>query len=287
MKKPSTIITAVVAVLVATAAVTFGTYTNDRMMEKVATKMGSEKMTDTTMEEPSYVLKFLSGISYQPDQPTTLEFTVVDKDGKRLDQTAYKVEHEKRMHVIAVSNDLSRFQHVHPIFDTSTNSFKMPGFVFPADGNYRIYADFAVDTHETGMHSGVQYQDVIAGNPASTQPVPLGQPTTTDAVDGNTVGLVVKPGASDLEKKLEFTLTRDGKNITDLQKYLGALGHLVVIREGDLEYIHTHTEATDITKQNGKVDFTVDFTQPGSYKAFGQFQRAGKVMTASFTIVVR
>jgi hypothetical protein len=290
MKKQNSIITAVIATLVVIVAVTAGTYINDRMMEKVATKMGSEKMKDDTMEmdESVYNLAFLSGVSYQPNIASPLEFTVLDKNGKRLHQDDYKIEHEKRMHVIVVNNDLSQFQHVHPVFDTSTNSFKLPDFVFPTSGNYRVYTDFTIGSHDGDSgHKGVQYQDVTVGTPSHNPAMPLGNPTNTALVDGNKVDLEVKSGKSGLERKLTFTLMRDGQKVTDLQKYLGALGHLVVIREGDLEYIHTHTKATDITKQNGKVDFTVDFTQPGTYKAFAQFQRDGKVMTASYVIVVK
>jgi hypothetical protein len=290
MKKQNSIITAIVATLVVIVAVTVGTYVNDRMMEKVATKMESETMKDDSMkmDESKYNLAFLSGISYQPNVPTPLEFTVFDKNGKRLHQNDYKIEHEKRMHVIVVSSELSQFQHVHPVFDTNTNSFKLPDFAFPIAGNYRIYTDFTVGSHDgSGGHTAVQYQDVIVGAPSSAPPIPLGNPTNTASVNGTTIDLAVKPGKSGLERKLTFTLDRNGKAVSDLQKYLGALGHLVVIREGDLEYIHTHTKATDVSKQNGKVDFTVDFNQPGTYKAFVQFQRDGQVMTASYVITVK
>lgn len=298
--KKSNIIVAVIAILVAVGAVTLGTYTNDRMMEKVATKMAKEEMQsgmkDESMDD-KYILTFLSGITYQPGQPSALEFTVVDKDGKRLNQEDYKIEHEKRMHVIVASQDLTQFQHVHPVFDTGTNSYKLPGFVFPVAGQYRIFTDFVVADHEAdnksggdmnmSKHAGVQYQDVIVGDPAGGQPQPLGQPNTTASADGLNVAMTTRPGESAHEKRLSFGITADGQKVTDLQKYLGALGHLVVLREGDLEYIHTHALTTDVTKQTGTVEFDVDFKQPGNYKAFAQFQRGGKVVTTNFVIAVK
>lgn len=296
--KKSTIIVTIVAILIVTGGITAGTYVNDRMMEKAAKKMAAEDMKDNDMsmeDEETYPLQFLSGIQYQPGQPSLLEFTVVDKDGKRLAQDDYKVTHEKRMHVIVASSDLAHFQHVHPVFDTSSNTYKLPGFVFPVAGEYRIFTDFEVDAHgdeamDMTKHGGVQYQDVLVGNAADYQRQPLGPATTTDEANGNKVDLkisAVTDGHAKTEKRLDFTITRDGKKVTDLQKYLGALGHLVILREGDLEYLHTHALSTDINKQTGTVSFEADFKEPGNYKAFAQFQRGGEVMTTEFVINVK
>ena len=41
------------------------------------------------------------------------------------------------------------------------------------------------------------------------------------------------------ETELSFTVTRGGKPIRT-QPYLGAGGHLVALREGDLAYLHVH-----------------------------------------------
>jgi hypothetical protein len=295
--KKSTIIVAIVAMLIATGGITAGTYVNDRMMEKAAKKMASDEMKDEDMEkEDEYSLQFLSGIQYQPGQPVALEFTVVDKNGHRLRQDDYKITHEKRMHVIVASSDLAQFQHVHPVFDTGTSTYKLPGFVFPTAGHYRIFTDFEVAAHGDGSeamdmakHAGVQYQDVLVGNPADYRPQALGPATTADNVDGNTVDLKIsnaKDGHAKTEKRLDFTLTRDGKKVIDLQKYLGALGHLVILREGDLEYLHTHALTQDTNHQTGTVSFEADFKQPGNYKAFAQFQRDGQVMTTEFVINV-
>lgn len=286
--KKSNIIVATIAVLIATIAVTLGTFVNDRMMEKVASKMAAEEMANKPMD--TYSLKFLSGILYQPAQPTMLDFTVVDKDGKRLTYDQYEIKHEKRMHVIVASRDLTEFQHVHPIFDTSTDSFKIPDFTFPVAGKYRIFTDFVVDDHtskdEDSMsdHAGVPYQDVVVGNDQDDEIQPLGPSTNSDTAEDNTVKLTIKPGKSNTAKVLEFAITRQGKPVTDLQKYLGALGHLVVLREGDLEYIHTHALTTDVNSQAGTVSFEVDFKQTGNYKAFAQFQHDNKVLTTSFVV---
>ena len=41
---------------------------------------------------------------------------------------------------------------------------------------------------------------------------------------------------------LTATVTQDGEPVTDLQPYLGAYGHLVALRDGDLGYLHVHPD---------------------------------------------
>ena len=68
-----------------------------------------------------------------------------------------------------------------------------------------------------------------------------------------------------------------------LQDYLGAKGHLVALRAGDLAYLHTHPEDGE---GGGTVDFETEFPSEGSYRLFLQFKHAGDVHTAEFTQAV-
>ena len=74
--------------------------------------------------------------------------------------------------------------------------------------------------------------------------------------------------------------------MTDLEPYLGALGHSVILREGTLDFIHAHPVEEVTAKQNGTVSFIVDFPEVGKYKVFTQFQRGGKVITTNFVVSV-
>ena len=60
-------------------------------------------------------------------------------------------------------------------------------------------------------------------------------------MDGYTVTLDgdLAPGQT---SKLTLKVTKDGKPVTDLQPYLGAYGHLVALRAGDLAYLHVHPD---------------------------------------------
>jgi hypothetical protein len=91
------------------------------------------------------------------------------------------------------------------------------------------------------------------------------------------------------ESTLVFTLQQaaDQSPIIDLQPYLGAMGHLVIIHESNElampDYIHTHALQTD--KQN-RIAFMTVFPKAGWYKLFGQFNRGGTILTTAFWVRV-
>ena len=68
-----------------------------------------------------------------------------------------------------------------------------------------------------------------------------------------------------------------------LERYLGAYGHLVALREGDLGYLHVHPVATPT---GDTVTFWVTAPGPGRYRMYLDFQVAGVVRTAEFTVTV-
>ena len=90
------------------------------------------------------------------------------------------------------------------------------------------------------------------------------------------------------ETGLTFTVSRGGAPVTGLQPYLGAFGHLVSLRAGDLAYLHTHpeTEAHDGATGGPDVRFATTFPTAGAYRLFLDFQVDGVVRTAAFTVVV-
>lgn len=69
--------------------------------------------------------------------------------------------------------------------------------------------------------------------------------------------------------------------MTDLQPYLGARGHLVMLRTGDLAYVHVHPLATR------RLAFDTSEAAPGTYRLFVQFRRENRVHTAACTREVK
>ena len=122
---------------------------------------------------------------------------------------------------------------------------------------------------------------------ANYKPQLIGSEATAKTFDGyqvalNTNGTLQTGG----ESKLTFTLSQNGKPITDLEPYLGELGHTVVLGEDTLGFIHEHPTENVNAPQAGKVDFMIDFPMAGTYKVFTQFQKAGKVFTTDFVVTV-
>ncbi|MFI7709265.1 hypothetical protein [Nonomuraea sp. NPDC049480] len=203
-------------------------------------------------------------------QPMDFRFTVIGPDVKPV--TDYQVEHDKKMHFIVVSRDLTSFQHVHPeMTPDGTWSVKL---TLPKAGTYRAFADF-VPTGGEKLTLGADLQ--AAGD---FQPEPLPHASRTAMVDDYTVNLAgnLVPGQS---SKLTLTINKNGEPVTDLQPYLGAYGHLVALRDGDLAYLHVHPE--DSKKAGPEIVFYAEVPSGGNYRLFLDFQHGDKVRTASFT----
>ncbi len=205
-------------------------------------------------------------------RPTRFSFRIVDAKGMPV--TKFGLDQTKRMHLIVASHDLSQYQHVHPVM-ASDGTWSIP-LTLPIAGTYRAFGDFnaAGKRHVLGI-------TLKRPGTVTARPLPEESSTTTTG-DGYTVtkqSSALAPGKTSM---VRFTVTKDGKPVTDLQHYLGALGHLVVLHESDLEYLHVHP--TSITGSGPTIAFEVDLKTAGSYRAFLQFQTGGTVRTAAFTL---
>jgi hypothetical protein len=222
------------------------------------------------------------------NSPIAYSFKIIDDQGNTLKD--FQMEHEKLLHLIVVRKDLNEFQHVHPTLDATTGVFTLSDLVFPSSGAYRIFADFTpasaqMDTNGQPMNV-VSSEDIAVSG--AYAPQPIGTTETTKIFEGYTVTLATDPKAplsgTDM---LMFTISKNGKPVTDLQDYLGALGHSVILKESTLDYIHTHAVETPTSNQNGTIMFHVEFPSAGNYKVFMQFQDQGKVITTDFVVPVK
>ncbi|MBY8870681.1 copper resistance protein CopC [Micromonospora sp. PLK6-60] len=202
-------------------------------------------------------------------------FRIVGAD--RQAATRFTVVHDKPLHLIVVGRDLSGYQHLHPTM-AADGTWSVPLRLARA-GTYRVYADFSVTTAEGSalpLVLGVDHHVPGAHAPAELPP-PQPQARTgpfTVALDGTpTVGVSVP---------LLFRVGRTGPaGPVPLERYLGAYGHLVVVREGDLGYVHVHPEPELV---DGAVKVWLTAPSAGRYRAFFDFQVDGTVHTASYTL---
>jgi hypothetical protein len=199
-------------------------------------------------------------------------FRITGPDGAVV--TSFADKHGKELHLIAVSRDLGRYQHVHPSRDSS-GTWSVP-LTELAPGPYRVFADFQA----VGGPSLTLGVDVTV--PGDHQPAPPAAARASSTVDGFSVRLSgdITP---DGESTVVVEASRDGRP-APLEPYLGADGHLVAIRDGDLAYLHVHPESDD--EQPGTVAFALHAPSAGRYRLFFDFQVDGVVRTADFTVDV-
>lgn len=213
------------------------------------------------------------GYELVPDDRTAdageFSFTIIGPDGDPV--VDFVEQHERDLHLIVASRDLTEFHHLHPTMDPEGRwSADLPDL--PA-GAYRAFADFRPAGGEA-LTLGV---DLTA---PGTSPMPAElQPVARDEVDGYTVTLdgdVAAGGASEVT----LTVRRDGEAITT-EPYLGAGGHLVALRDGDLAYLHVHPLDDEPA---GPVRFAIEVPSTGAYALFFDFLHDGTVHTARFVV---
>jgi hypothetical protein len=196
-----------------------------------------------------------------------LAFRIVDQRGATVRD--FDVEHTKRMHLIVARRDLTGFQHLHP--EQAPDGSWVTDVRLPAAGSYRLFADFSHDGEAQTLAT-----DLRVDGPARLKPLP---PARVAAVSDGGYDVRLHAGGARPGRRadLRFTITKDGAPVR-IEPYLGAGGHLVVLREGDLAFLHVHPNA-----EGGGVRFAATFPTAGRYRLFLQFRVEGRVQTVGFT----
>ncbi|MEU5215302.1 hypothetical protein AB0G79_03765 [Streptomyces sp. NPDC020807] len=218
------------------------------------------------------------GYTLDLDTPTpargrsTLKFSVKDAAGEKV--TAFTTEHGKQLHFIVASRDLTTFRHLHPV-RAADGTWSVDADL-PAAGAYKAFADF----RPAAPGAGAVTLGADLAVPGAFAPKPLPAAAPTADVDGYQVRLAgtLDPGRAG---ELRLTVSKAGRPVTDLEPYLGAYGHLVALRGGDLAYLHVHPNEGG---PGPDVSFTATAPSAGTYRLFLDFQHEGKVRTAAFTV---
>lgn len=214
----------------------------------------------------------------KPNTDGEIQIQIQDHSGKPVSD--FDINHEKKLHLIIVSEDLSYFNHVHPEFKGNgefTIDTKMP-----KPGKYKLIADYI----PKGGEQTTQTHWITLEGTAKKE---LLKPETSfvKVADGKEVTLSFE---QDLKVNQETMLTfkiKDAaskQDITNLQPYLGAIGHVVILSENTEQYLHVHPMDEKTTGPDAK--FHTTFPKSGVYKIWGQFQHDGKVFTVPFVVNV-
>ncbi|MFF2484517.1 hypothetical protein [Paenibacillus sp. NPDC058071] len=209
-----------------------------------------------------------------------LELTVSGQDGKLIEQ--FEIVNEKLLHLVAVSDDLQHFQHVHPEYK-GKGKYELP-LQFEYGGNYKLYADF----QPSGMNELTRYAEaVVEGRQSLREPLTASSTLEAD-YGGAHVALSFDQTPTAMQAMTmtyTFTDADSGKPLQDLELYLGAVGHVVAVDGGMNDYLHIHP--LNWASSGPQAVFGVSFPRSGLYKLWGQFQRNGEVMIVPFTINVQ
>ena len=219
-------------------------------------------------------------VKTEPSQPqageaTKLRLQILDDSGQPI--TKFALLHEKLVHLIVVREGLDEFSHLHPQVDASGNI--TIEHVFPKAGQYRLFADHQPEGQPPGLARG---DLIVAGDDESAVAL---VPNASDEVAVGEIKAHVAFQPGDQETTVRFHLVDvSGQVVSDLQPYLGAMGHLVIISADGAEYVHAHPLSESQTAPEGVVEFAAHFPKPGLYKAWGQFQRHETVFTVPFVL---
>ena len=218
-------------------------------------------------------------------RPTLLRFVVTaSADSNPIRE--FELVHDRLMHLVVVSEDLAFFDHVHP--ELRDGLFQL-AYTFPEAGPFRLWADA---TPKGGERALVAFPLRVEGEPIH-RPIALvpDRDRTTAVIAGRYRVTLEYRDAVAAEKPvvLRFSVAHpDGSLVTDLEPLMGAGGHCVVIRQDAQTFVHVHpTREVDASWRGGPdVTFETTFPTPGLYKVWGQFLRAGTVITAAFVLEV-
>jgi Cu+-exporting ATPase len=227
----------------------------------------------------------------RPGDPATLTITV--RDAESGDPVGDLVRtHQVWMHLIVTRADLGTFAHLHPERTDQDGVFTVEA-TFPTAGTYTLHSEF----RRSGQMADVLDADqvTVAGDPPPAVPVP-----STDVREQTVDGVrITLDGTAHVAETSDFTLSfadaATGEPVTDLQPYLGAAGHVVVMRSDGTRFGHHHAETFDDagrpvpalpgTTFGPELDLHARFEVAGAYRLWAQFRLAdGTVVTAPFVV---
>ncbi len=204
-----------------------------------------------------------------------LDFRITAASGAPV--TTYAIVHDKPLHLVIVRRDLTGFQHLHPNM-APNGTWSIP-LTLAQPGSYRMVADFTAIVGGKPVATTLGTDLTVAG---AYSPLALPAPVRIAATDGFTAEYAGQPTTTSTQPILVIVTGTDGQSAL-LEPYLGAFGHLVVLRQGDLAYLHVHPEPKLV---NGKVKFWLAVPSSGTYRMFFNFQVAGEIHTAAWTAIV-
>jgi hypothetical protein len=269
--------------------------------------MSSTEHTIASSTISNYQVEFESKpAEVKAGEAVDLVFTIRNATGEIVRDL--QIVHEQAMHLLVVSEDLSEFYHLHPAQE-SDGRFRAT-HTFPQAGNYRLYVDYSpLDTHQIVNQLSLQVLGEVRESIVLIEDEIL-----TKTVNGLRVTMRAdQPLRAGKAVLLDFVVEDEqtGELVADLQPYLGALAHFVILSEDGTEFLHvhpmeghealtahhsshavlssthqqTHTEELhSVHTITPQISAHTSFPRAGLYKLWAQLQRDGRVITVPFVV---
>jgi Cu+-exporting ATPase len=249
----------------------------------------------------------------RPGESNRLLYRLTDTvSGRPLTDLA--ITHEQPLHLIIVRRDLAHFQHLHPQPTGQPGEYAVE-VTWPAAGSYRLLTELMRGDGRAALLRDELIVDLASG-PASGLVVDLAPRQLSHDARATLLGGEAIVAGRPVELRLRLDEPSTGAPLTDLQPYLGAPAHLVIMSaEGDL-FAHTHGraeppaaappagghgqaappagghgqagEASGGLGFGPEIAFQHTFPRPGLYRLWGQLRdHHGTVLTADFVVVAR
>ena len=258
------------------------------------TPMEEQKMIHTTTATHNEAMNSSTGMSTLAGSRIVLDnkdslkpgrvnfsFKLFGIDKNELTDADLKVAHEKKLHFIFVRDDMTGYQHIHPQYINGKWAVTTD---INDGGSYNLYVDIAPN-NEKSVVLRVPLQ--IGGSTVSKNfPSPKEEMNITSGAYTGTLTTNI-PLKTNQETKLSIAITKYGKVVPEINQYLGAFGHLVILNHSNSnDFIHAHP-LTETKPTNGVVEFMATFPTIGIYTLYGQFNIDGSIVTLPITVAVK
>jgi hypothetical protein len=247
--------------------------------------------------DPMATADYLLRVTTEPRAPkagqkTKFRFTVLHPLTEKP-VTEFGEVHDRLYHLFLISRDMKHFFHEHPTAEKD-GSFVYE-HVIPEPGQYMLFSDFMPIGGGPQMIATPLITAGFDGDIASSLPNLVPDKSWVKTANGVTVELQIEPSAliagEETDVPIHFTDEKTGEPVKDLQRYLGAFGHAMMLNEDMTEHVHAHPEeqleGTAITSGGGPdLIFHALFPKPGHYRIWLQFLRNDTLSTIPFTVRV-
>jgi len=188
----------------------------------------------------------------------------------------FEYVHERPIHLFLVSTDLADFDHIHPEL-TAGDRYEV-AHTFARGGSYRMWADFSLP----GEAPRIESWDLVVSGQRGSDPIQI-----TSSLRAELIAKDPLRTGEDVPIKLKLTGA-------DLEPYLGAWAHVIIVNEGLSSFAHAHpvdeppamAHTHVLGPTPSEITVVTSFAAPGRYKLWAQFQQSGKVVTLPFLLNV-